>query len=175
MKADNLIKIMPRRCTEGKVFKDSISSGISCADVVRFSTSRFGEVDVSKDKIINFSSGLPGFPYCRRYAIFDFEGETPFMWLQSADVPELSFVIIDPLLIKSDYHIDLKKKDVEELGGFDKEDLVVLVILTIPRNNPNGMTANLKAPLIINKAEMKGKQVVLEKEDYPVRYKVLQK
>ena len=57
------------------------------------------------------------------------------------------------------------------LGEFNNEDLVVLVTLKVPANAKD-MTVNLKAPIIINYANKKGAQIIVENEDYPVRYPI---
>ena len=57
-------------------------------------------------------------------------------------------------------------------GGIDKpEDVFVLVVLTVP-SDLTKMTANLKAPLVINTDTRKGCQIIVNNEEYQVRYNV---
>ena len=60
----------------------------------------------------------------------------------------------------------------ESIGGIDKpEDVFVLVVLTVP-SDLTKMTANLKAPLVINTDTRKGCQIIVNNEEYQVRYNV---
>ncbi|MBI4795587.1 MAG: flagellar assembly protein FliW, partial [Deltaproteobacteria bacterium] len=49
----------------------------------------------------------------------------------------------------------------------------LLVILTIPQGLPQDMTANLMGPLLINLANRRGKQLVLESSPYSHKHPVL--
>ncbi|MDI6616630.1 MAG: flagellar assembly protein FliW, partial [Syntrophaceae bacterium] len=49
------------------------------------------------------------------------------------------------------------------------EDIVVLSTVTI-RSDPFRVTANLRAPIVINAGKMLAKQVVLMEDEYPVQY-----
>lgn len=140
--------------------------------VAKFNTTKFGELTVTEDRIINFPNGILGFPDARRFIILDYEGEVPFKWLQSVDDPALAFLVAVPNLIKPDYSLCLKKSETSDIGEFKDEDLAILAILTIPDGNPNDMTANLRGPLVINSLTMKGKQIVLQDERYAVRHPV---
>lgn len=138
--------------------------------VIKFDSTRFGNLEITKDRIVNFSGGVLGFPNARRFVMIDHEGDIPFKWLQSVDEPELAFITINPLLIKGDYMLSISKNDISDLGKCEVENLVFLVILTIPNGNPKGTTANLRGPLVINSDTMKAKQIVLQDDAYPIRY-----
>ena len=51
------------------------------------------------------------------------------------------------------------------------EELLVLCILTVP-SDLSKMTANVKAPLIINGNTRKGCQIIVNNDDYSVRMNV---
>ncbi len=142
------------------------------AAVIRFKTTRFGEREVHEDKLINFQYGMLGFPKSKRFVIIDYEQDVPFKWLQSVDEPAVAFVVMDPRLLGTEYLLSLKKGDIADLGEGSEEEMVVLVILTIPEGNPQGMTANLRGPVLVNSATRLGKQLVLENSSYPVRQPV---
>ncbi len=140
--------------------------------VVKFDSIHFGRLEVAEDKVIVFASGLLGLPVAKRFVMLDEKEDAPFLWLQSVDEPALAFIIMDPLVIKGDYKINLKRHDVSDLGEPKEDDLVVLVILTAHDGDDIRMTANLKAPLIINTSTMKGKQIVLQDDGYQIQYPV---
>ena len=55
----------------------------------------------------------------------------------------------------------------------DENDLAVLVVVTVPPENPSLMTANLQGPIIVNARNRRGKQLVLAASDYPDRYPLI--
>ena len=135
----------------------------------------FGEIDVEDDKVIDFKNGIIGFEEHHKYAlIFDAEKESSksIMWLQSMEEPELAFPVADPTHICNGYNPVVEDELLESIGGIDKpEDVFVLVVLTVP-SDLTKMTANLKAPLVINTDTRKGCQIIVNNEEYQVRYNV---
>lgn len=140
--------------------------------VVKFSSTRFGELSVAEDKIIAFPNGVLGIPDAKKFIILDYEGEVPFKWLQSVDDPALAFLVAIPTLIKPDYLVCLNKAEIADIGECKDEDIVIFTILTVPEGNPKGVTANLRGPIVINSATMRGKQIILQDERYAVRHPV---
>lgn len=138
---------------------------------MRVKTSRFGEVTVEDSAVISFPEGLVGFPDARRFVIFDGPEGTPFKWLQSADRPELAFVICDPLTFKPDYRVAAAPQELADLALQKLEDAVVCVILSIPAD-PWQMTANLLGPLVFNAASRLGKQLVLGGPEHTTKHRV---
>lgn len=129
-------------------------------------STRFGSFDVADDSIIRFPAGLLGFPDSQRYVILDHDTEAPFKWLQSIDEPGLAFVILDPAIFHTDYHVSVPADILAEMNN---EDLALAVILTIPSDDPAQITANLRGPLVMNHKTRLGVQLVLS-EEYPTRY-----
>ena len=138
--------------------------------VIKFDSTRFGNLEITEDRVINFPGGVLGFPDARRFVMIDHEGDIPFKWLQSVDAPELAFITINPLLIKEDYKLSINKSDIADIGRYEAESLAFLVILTIPNDNPKGTTANLRGPLVINSDTKTAKQIVLQDDTYPIKY-----
>ena len=135
----------------------------------------FGEIDIEDDKVIDYKNGIIGFEEYHKYAlIFDAEKESSksIMWLQSMEEPELAFPVADLTHIFSGYDPVVEDELLESIGGIDKqEDVFVLVVLTVPSDLAK-MTANLKAPLVINTDTRKGCQIIVNNEEYQVRYNV---
>ncbi|MBH0205991.1 MAG: flagellar assembly protein FliW [Nitrospira sp.] len=132
-------------------------------------SSRFGALDIDDDSVLTFPSGLLGFPESRRYVMLDHDTEAPFKWLQSLDDPAVAFVIIDPDLLLTDYHIGVSGDVLAELQGNEESDLATAVILTIPSEDPGRMTANLRGPLLMNQRTKLCKQLVLS-DEFPTRH-----
>jgi len=131
-------------------------------------TKRFGDLTVEEQDIITMIGGLPGFEDNTKYVLLNHDEKSPYKWLQSLENSELAFVVMEPFVFFADYQFELSQNDIKELEVARPEDVAVLVILVIPED-PTKMTANIKAPLVINMAKMKGKQIVLNNEAYPVK------
>lgn len=136
-------------------------------------TSRFGNVKVEEDQAVLFDEGPVGFAESRRFYIVPQDPGIPLRWLQDADDPSLAFVIIDPGHFRLDYQPMLAREDMECLGLKSLEDAEVHALVVIPED-PQGMTANLKAPIIVNKRTRRARQVILDNPEYGIRHRVLE-
>lgn len=135
-------------------------------------TRHFGEVNLDEEKIIYFEQGILGFEDCKRYAIlYDNEGgERPdISWLQSLDEPGLAIPVISPFIIKPDYNPTVEDELLNSVGEITPDNLVVLVSVTVP-GDVTKISANLKAPFVINSDIKKGCQVIAENPDYEIKY-----
>lgn len=141
---------------------------------MKIKTKHFGEIELDKDKIITFDDGIMGFEEYKRYTIlFDIdEGKKPTIsWLQSVEEAGLAIPVINPLYIRKDYNPTVEDEYLNSLGEFTDENLLVLLTVTIP-SDITQVSANLKAPFVINSDTRKGIQVIVENNDYPVRYNI---
>ncbi len=137
-------------------------------------TKHFGQIEIDDKGIIDFPKGLPGFEDVKKFVLLaNDEEDSIFMWLQSVDNQDLAFVVIDPKLIKGDYEVDVQEEEVEELEIREESETIILSIVVVPEDLMN-MTANLKAPIIINNSNKKGKQVVLDCKDYSIKHYIMQ-
>lgn len=136
---------------------------------VKCTSTRFGTFEVPDGSIVRFPSGLLGFPEQQQYVILDHDTEAPFKWLQSVDEPDLAFVLMDPATFHHDYHVEVPADALAEIKGEQRDDLTLVVILTIPSDDPGRITANLRGPLLISHKTKLGKQLVLP-EEFPTRH-----
>lgn len=136
-------------------------------------TTRFGEIEVNEKDVLELPSGLIGFPELKKYVLLDHDKDSPFKWLQSLDDGGIAFVLINPLLFKPDYAVEVTENEIQDLEIKNEDDAVISVIITMP-SNPQNMTANLKAPLIFNLQNRKGKQIILSQGDYTARHNVME-
>lgn len=137
---------------------------------MKLETTRFGTLDITDEDIILFRRGILGFPDYTRYLLIPHRPDSPFFWLQSVDMPELAFVAITPSVCLADYVFDIPDDVQEELELSRPEQAETLLIVTIPRDNPKCITANLLGPVVINMEKRLGMQVVLDPNAYPVQY-----
>ena len=132
-------------------------------------TGRFGQIEISSDEIIQIPSGVLGFPEDQNFCLVDAGDETLILWLQSLSNPHLAFPVLEPKVYKPEYVVRLSAAELRELKLNSINDASVFTILTIP-SALSEMTANLKAPLVINTKEKIAKQVVLQENDQPIKH-----
>ena len=128
----------------------------------------------SKEDIITFPSGIPGFEKNKSFVLVSIPDYVPFEWLVCVDGSPLRFAVINPLMFKPDYTPKIQKEQLEEMGFVKPEDVLLFVIVTI-NENPLESTANLVGPILINKARRIGKQVIVEDDHYTTQEPILRK
>lgn len=137
-------------------------------------TKFFGEVELDEKKVLEFPNGIIGFEDFKKYAILydeQNEEEKRISWLQSLEEPKLALPVIDPLAIMSEYTPMIEDELLKPLGDPADEDLLVLLAMTVP-SDMTKVTANMKAPFIINAVTCKGAQIIVDNADYPVKFNV---
>ena len=135
-------------------------------------SSRFGKLEVEDCDILNFPVGIPGFEDKHGWILVG-DDDNAIMWMQSVEDGALALPITTPDAVCPGYNAQIPRETLEALGTFEDLDLATLIVVTIPPNSPWEMTANLKAPIIINRAERIGIQVIALNEDYEFRRPVL--
>lgn len=142
---------------------------------MKVNTTRFGEIEIEEEKIINFAQGLLGFPDVKRYIIIDHpnQPDIPLKWLQAIDDPDLAFVITDPLIFCRDYNPEISEQELKKLDITDVKNCGIVSIVTIPHGEPETMTVNLQGPVLVNLTTREARQTVLESDKYPLRYSVI--
>lgn len=137
-------------------------------------TKYLGETSISDNKILTFDKGLPGFEEESEFILLDISDEVVFQILQSVQSPELAFFVVNPYYFFEGYEFKLNEPTIEALDIKDENDVVVLTVMTL-KEPFSDSTINLKAPLIINLANRRGKQYILEEANYSMRAEIPQK
>ena len=138
---------------------------------MRISTTRFGDISIDESRVIQMKGGMLGFEHLKRYVLLIQDEKIPFWWFQSIEDGSIAFVVINSLAVKPDYEPIVSDDEVKLLEIASPEDAVLFSVVTI-RSDPFKVTANLKAPIVINAKKMLAKQVVLIDPDYPVQYPI---
>ena len=141
---------------------------------MKANTRLFGEIDIPEDKIITFDQGVLGFEECKKFTIIydsSKEKETSISWLQCMDEPELAFPMISPFHVIEDYNPVVEMELLESLGKLTDENIVLFVLINI-KSDITKLTANMKAPIIINSDTLKGAQLIVENQDYEIKYNI---
>jgi len=144
---------------------------------LQIATTRFGALEIQEEQIIHMPSGIIGFPDQKKYVLLEQKKGSPFIWLQSVDNGALAFVLIDPLLFKPDYNVEIGPEDAEDLGlkNGGKEARIMAIVNILNRGEdgkPTAITANLLGPIVINLEKRLAKQVVLYDGQYSHRHPI---
>ena len=131
---------------------------------MKVETERFSELEVDRQDIIHFKSGLFGeqFEHLRKFFIVDPGDRTFILWLHSLENPKIAFPILEPKIFCPNYVVKLFPYELENLELGNVSEASVYTILTIPKSDVTKMSANLKAPIVINGKNCQGKQIVLQ-------------
>lgn len=141
---------------------------------MKINTKAYGAIDIDEKQIIHFPNGLFGFETLKEFALLDAE-QKPFFWLQSLEVEQIAFILINPMIFRPDYNPSLVTDELQEIGisGEDDENSLLFAIVTIPADQ-NQMTANLQGPVVINRDNRWGRQFISTSPDWKVRHNIME-
>ena len=138
---------------------------------MRISTTRFGDISIDESRVIWMKWGMLGFEHLGKYVLLIQDEKIPFWWFQSVEDGSVAFVVINSLAVKQDYEPVISDDEVKSLEISSPGDVVLFSVVTI-RSDPFKVTANLRAPIVVNSKKMLAKQIVLVDPDYPVQYPI---
>ena len=126
-----------------------------------------GVINYSEEDIIYFKNGLPGFEDLRKFIIFPLKDNDSFSIIHSVE-EDLGIILISPFMVKENYEFKLKENIVEELKIKEPNEIMVYTTVTL-NSNIEQITANLKAPIVINRFSKLGKQIIIDNESYKIK------
>jgi flagellar assembly factor FliW len=128
-------------------------------------STRFGDVELEDEAVVEFPSGLIGLRG-HRYALLPHGPDGVFVWLHSMEDPDLALPVTRPWGFFPQYEVELSDSEAERIGVSDPAQAEVYVTVRAAEEAEN-FSANLRAPIII--AGGRGYQVINEADDAPVR------
>ena len=140
---------------------------------MKCTTTRFGEIDIKESEVIVMKGPILGFQRSKQFVLLLPKENTPLWWLQSLDDPALAFVVINPCVVKPGYNPAITAADLDFIGIKNQEEIALLSIVTV-RSNPFRVTANLRAPLVINASNRMAFQVVLDDPTHSIQYEIIE-
>lgn len=117
---------------------------------------------------IFFEKGIPGLEKYREFEINQVESNEKFKQIISIEDLNIGFIAISPFEIKKDYELNLSDDVIKELQIDSPKDVLVLSLITLGKTLEKS-TVNLKAPVIINIKNNKGKQLILQDDKYNIK------
>jgi len=137
-------------------------------------TTRFGNVVIDERDGLSFPEGLLGFADVKSFVLLEDPNDDIFAWLQSFEDPAIAFPVLEPELFSADYVAQLTRSDLLALESQSGDVFRTFCIVTIPED-PTLMTANLKAPIIVNLRNRVARQCVLQDNNLAIREPIFTK
>ncbi|MDF2821732.1 MAG: hypothetical protein K0R15_2173 [Clostridiales bacterium] len=142
---------------------------------MKVNTKHFGIVEIDDNKIINFRNGIFGFNEYKEFAIvyeLTDDGEIPIInWLQSLEDKNIAIPIMNPISILNEYNPIIEDELINQLGDCNESNVAFYTVINAKKDVEELFT-NLKAPIIINTDTFLGVQVMVENDDYPIRFNI---
>ena len=120
---------------------------------------------------VTFKKGLPGLDEYKDYEIQEIEGGEEFKLLQCNEKKELGLVIISPFQVEKEYEIKITDEIIKNLRITSPEDVLVYSTVTL-NSDPKKITANLRAPILINVHTGLAEQLITENEKYKIKHPI---
>jgi flagellar assembly factor FliW len=130
-------------------------------------TTRFGPIRIDMQDRVEFPRGLVGVTYLRQFVLWDDPHTPSLRWLQSTRDPSWAFALIEPRQVVPSYQIRATPEQLAALNTVDTRDVEIYVTLN---RTAQSSVVNLQAPILINRRNSLGMQLVLSDTRYPVRY-----
>ena len=135
-------------------------------------TTKFGKVEVNEDYIFTFVEPIIGYDEYHEFALIDYNENSPFKWLQSAENPDLALPVTIPAYFGIQYQFTIPDEKEAVLEAKDANSILALNIANIPNGAPQNATVNLLAPIVINTDNKKAIQLILNNSEFSVRHKI---
>jgi len=116
--------------------------------------------------IIDMAVPMPGFPAHRQFVLVRLNDEGLLYAFTSIDDPNLRFLVAPPEPFFPDYAPEIENEVFAALNTKDPDRLLLMVVITA---GVNETTANLLAPIVVDRDSMRAMQVVLTGSNLPVR------
>ncbi|MBP2033817.1 flagellar assembly factor FliW [Clostridium algifaecis] len=139
---------------------------------MKLNTKYHGTLSYEKEDIITFKKGIPGFENLKKFIMAPAEENNLFYILHSIEDVNIGIVVVSPFNVLKDYEFDLNDDKISELNIKSQNDIIVVNTVRLSSKVEN-ITVNLKAPIIINKNESIGEQLILDNSNYPIKYPLI--
>ncbi|MGE3404955.1 MAG: flagellar assembly protein FliW [Vicinamibacterales bacterium] len=127
---------------------------------------------IPTELVIQFPDGLPGFESCQRFLLYSSPDTAPIRCLHAIEGPKATFLTVEAAEALADFRHQLSGSDRLRLEAADDARLLWLAVVTVDDDGP--VTANLRAPIVINLDRQIGYQIMPHQCVYPLRHPLAQ-
>lgn len=139
---------------------------------MKIQTRYHGEIETNENVIWHFESGIPGFQEEKNFILLPLADEEVFSILQSVSNKSIAFVVAPPFSFYESYDFVIDEATISLLDIKENQEVIALSVLTLA-NTFEDSTANLQAPILLNKRNKKGKQIILHDSSYGTKHPIL--
>lgn len=129
---------------------------------MKITSDRFGTLELDETDVINFPSGIIGFPDERTFVLLRRHEGSAVGWLQSTKTSGFAL----PVVSLDELNVDHAAFPVEQLakaGGVSSDETEYAVMVVLNTSNIGiPATVNLLAPIVVNSVSRQGAQILLE-------------
>jgi flagellar assembly factor FliW len=127
-----------------------------------------GRVDYQPQQVLRVPDGFFGFTLETEWLLLELPSLRPLVFIQSVRTQTLCFLALPAQVIEPSYRLSLREDDCDWFGSPNGappqmgKDLLCLALLTLGEGQ--SAQANLQAPLVIDIAGHRGRQVIVTAE-----------
>lgn len=136
---------------------------------MELNTKYHGCIEYEEKDVIYFEKGIPGFEELKEFIIFPVKDNDVFSVFHSIEKEDMGIIVTSPFNIEKEYEIQLEEEQIANLKLQDEKDTLVLNTVTL-NSDINKITANLRAPIVINIKEKIGEQIIINSDKYKVKH-----
>jgi flagellar assembly factor FliW len=124
-----------------------------------------GVIQYEPHQVLRVAEGLFGFPEEKEFLLIELPSSRPLVFVQSVRSRNLCFLSLPAQIVDADYRLSIRPQDLLAFGYPEDappamgKDLLCLAILTVGERRVT--TANLAAPLVVDIAAHRGRQVIV--------------
>ena len=134
-------------------------------------TLRFGEISYDDNALLIFPRGIPAFENYHKWILAG-NDDSAIKWLQNVDDGSIALPVTSPDAVRPDYNARIPDDELKLIGTRDSSELALLIVVSVPEGTPWNMTANLRAPILVNVKTHKAVQVIALNEEYPIKHMI---
>lgn len=120
---------------------------------------------------LKFEKGLLGLELYKNFVLKDIDEVDSFKLLQCKEEPDIGLILVSPFDIEKEYEFEISDVIEKQIDAETIKDLLIFTTVNV-NSDPNKMTTNLRAPIIINTVSKKGIQVILNNEQYKIKHPI---
>ena len=121
--------------------------------------------------VITTPDGLPGFDDLRSWVLERSDGDAVFALLRSVDRPGVGLLVAEPWELAPGYAPDLPDAEMVAIGAHSPDDVAVFVVARIDVQSRHAFL-NLAAPIVVNADKGVARQMILDRQGWPMRHPV---
>ena len=130
---------------------------------------------VLENAIIEFPEGLPGFDNQNQFVLLRPPDLHPVLLLENISEKTASLAVVAVDAVDRGYRLTLTDEDRQALGLEEEPQIaanVLCLAVIVLAGNGKAPTCNLLAPIVINPATRRAKQVIQMESDYSIAHKL---